>query len=387
MNILFLASCTSHKGGLEVMTLNVAQEMKRRGHGIVVAYAAKGDAFDLYERFADFLIEVPLSPLSGRHPLRSMRLLSALYYACKTYRVDVCFSSNLGLCRTTGVLKCISGTPIIYHVGIYCDDTYKPDWFTRWGLRQITHAITPSELNAHLWRRAGIPASLFTICPNWVSLERFKPELDQRAMSRARLGISMDQRVVIYVGRLTFEKGIDVFFDALRYCHLRGRQFTTLIIGAETAEDNGYISKQKTECLICQRDVRFLGLVNNTEEYYAIADIAVIPARGKETFGLTLIEAMASGLLTIASNGNSFPQIIGEENSDLLFPVSRQTECAELLDKWLSAPIELLRERGIQLRSRVAKYYSPTIANVYEQCFADALKRCTEAPLTARRNG
>ena len=34
LNILILAACTSHKGGLEVMSLQVAEELKRRGHNI-----------------------------------------------------------------------------------------------------------------------------------------------------------------------------------------------------------------------------------------------------------------------------------------------------------------------------------------------------------------
>src|SRR5437660_385887 len=95
LRLLVLSSCTSHKGGLEVMCLQVAREMKERGHEIVLVYRDKGDAFSFYEEIVSDAYQVDLRPFGLRDPFSSARLVRQLIDVVNAEHIDLCFSTDV----------------------------------------------------------------------------------------------------------------------------------------------------------------------------------------------------------------------------------------------------------------------------------------------------
>jgi glycosyltransferase involved in cell wall biosynthesis len=375
LNILVLAACTSHKGGLEVMCLQVAQEMRRRGHNIILAYREEGDAFRMFQEIVSASYKVRLGPAGLRNPFSTLRLLAQLASITRRHRIDVCFASNTGLARTTGLLHLITGVAIVYHFGVFY--LKATDVLNRWGLRQSAIGIAPSSHVAETWLGGGLTSEQLQICPNWTNPDRFQHRTTQeRLQLRRRLGIAPDIPLILYVGRLCAGKGVYTLISAVKLLNSSGVEPAVVLVGdLEPSERKEFHAA--LDCKLSSK-LHIVGAVNNPEDYFAIADIAVVPALGPEAFGLTLIEAMSSEVVTVASRTDSIPEILGAENSDLLFGPGLAEECAQRLRRWLLADSAERAKRGQKLRQRALRHYSPSNAAFYE----DAFYRAAEARRT-----
>lgn len=131
----------------------------------------------------------------------------------------------------------------------------------------------------------------YTIIPIGVDLNRFTPFAPKIAKLK-------DGKInILFVGRLDKRKGIKYLLEAFKI--LSERVKTRLMIvgdGPQKKEAKSYVRKNKL------KNVVFLGKVSseNLPSYYATADIFCSPATHGESFGVVLLEAMASGLPVVA---------------------------------------------------------------------------------------
>lgn len=144
----------------------------------------------------------------------------------------------------------------------------------------------------------GMAESRIEVIHNGVDHQRFhpgrRPECAKRI--RAEFGIPGDGRIVLFVGTGFRRKGLDRLLrlwrhDAPPHCHL-------LVVG----NDAQLASYQKAWRI--NQQVIFAGPRSNVEEFYAGADLLVLPSL-QEAFGNVVLEALASGLpvLTVAGVG------------------------------------------------------------------------------------
>jgi alpha-1,6-mannosyltransferase len=106
-----------------------------------------------------------------------------------------------------------------------------------------------------------------------------------------------DRRVILYVGRLSQEKDLSVLFEAFRLLNRQG-VYQLRIVG------DGPLRAKTEKFVRMTPHVRYEGLVpygQRLAEMYATADILALPSRN-ETFGLTVLEALASGIPVVAIN-------------------------------------------------------------------------------------
>src|SRR5262249_30493171 len=132
------------------------------------------------------------------------------------------------------------------------------------------------------------------VVPNGVDVERFRPGL-------APLDRYRDPTPnVLFVGRHDPRKGLP---ELVRACARLAREkiaFRLIVVGDGALR--GRIERM-ARAMLGDR-VRFEGRVEHVDlpRYYASADIFCSPARGGESFGMVLAEAMASGLPVVASD-------------------------------------------------------------------------------------
>jgi phosphatidyl-myo-inositol alpha-mannosyltransferase len=152
-----------------------------------------------------------------------------------------------------------------------------------------------------------------TVLPNVIDYQRF-----HAAQPFARPANSLQ---VLFLGRLVPRKGCQLLLAAVAELVATRPfvpNFKVLICGkgplAEQLKDYARrhgIAKQ----------VEFVGFVSEIDKprYYASADIAVFPSSGGESFGIVLIEAMASGRAAVLAGDNSGYHSVLHERTDLLF--------------------------------------------------------------------
>jgi UDP-glucose:(heptosyl)LPS alpha-1,3-glucosyltransferase len=117
---------------------------------------------------------------------------------------------------------------------------------------------------------------------------------ENRKKLRSKLGIQKDDLVVLFVGTEFKRKGLDALLKGFA---LLSRLKMKLVIAGEGRRDR-YISAAKG--LGIEKDVIFLGLVENIEEAYAISDVYILPTLS-DPAGMAPLEAMMCGVATVIS--------------------------------------------------------------------------------------
>lgn len=113
-----------------------------------------------------------------------------------------------------------------------------------------------------------------------------------------------DTKIVVCVGRLSYEKGVDLLLDAWARVILNKSDWCLKIIGHGAELDN---LKQKSIDLKIQNSVYFEGEVSDVTTYYRDANFLCLPSRN-EGFGMVIIEANSFGLPVLAFDIETGPR-------------------------------------------------------------------------------
>lgn len=164
---------------------------------------------------------------------------------------------------------------------------------------------------------------------------------------RAQLGVSPDDVVVLFVGTEFKRKGLDALLEGLA---LAPRQrFKLLIAGGGGGKLEYY--KSLTDKMKLSGEVRFLGLVQDIERIYPIADLYILPTLA-DPCPLAPLEAMAAGVATIMSTSeyNGSAELVRNGEALLLSNPHDPQEIADALINLTDRRVRSeMAEKGRQL--------------------------------------
>lgn len=143
----------------------------------------------------------------------------------------------------------------------------------------------------------------------------------KRDKMRQKLGIKENDFVVIYTGRLQPYKGVKELLRGMSY--IKNKQIKLLVVGGSFysgAKKSRFIKDLEDIAQQFDNRIVFTGFVpyETISDYYAVADIAVVPSLCEEAFALTALEAMAASLPVIATKTGGLPEVVNENCSILL---------------------------------------------------------------------
>jgi glycogen(starch) synthase len=174
-------------------------------------------------------------------------------------------------------------------------------------VRDADHVITCSHyMRRHVADAFGIPASKITAIANGIDPSDLQPVADLPKL-RARYA-KPDERLILLVGRLVYEKGFHLALDALPGLVERLGNVRFLIAGSGTAEAE---LKAQAERLGLMEHGSFVGWTGDDELHslYRIADLCLVPSI-YEPFGLVALEAMASGCPCIVADTGGLREVV-----------------------------------------------------------------------------
>ena len=145
-----------------------------------------------------------------------------------------------------------------------------------------------------------------------VDLRRFRPDADARRAVRAELGINDTAALVLFMARLTRDKGV---LDLARAFARIDAGATLLVVGPD---EQGLRGKVRTLAGEAAPRVRFIDYTNQPERYLAAADVLCVPSH-REGFGSVLIGAAAAGVPAVASRIYGVVDAVVEGHTGLLF--------------------------------------------------------------------
>ena len=155
--------------------------------------------------------------------------------------------------------------------------------------------------------RAILPNKIVKVIPNALEVvDTPSMNSDSKKELKALLDIIAKKTILLYVGRISEEKGV---FDAIKA--LDGRKdIVLLLIGPLEGSAKKYFSKKK-RIKNEEKNIYYLGKKSGEEitAYRKIVDIQIVPSKCNETFGLTLLEAMNAQKKIIATTSGALKEV------------------------------------------------------------------------------
>ncbi len=162
-------------------------------------------------------------------------------------------------------------------------------------LKDVNLIIAPTKKVEQTLKQYGMTKDI-RIVPTGIQLEKFNSAVDENAVAqlREKYGIRKEDKVLLSLGRLGFEKRIDELLYGMKEVVKMQDNVKLLIVGGGPARES---LEKLTDELELREYVCFAGMVNPEEvqTYYRLGNVFVC-ASTSETQGLTYIEAAASGL-------------------------------------------------------------------------------------------
>jgi glycogen synthase len=150
-------------------------------------------------------------------------------------------------------------------------------------------------------------------------------------------------RDVIFVGRLIFEKGVDLLIEAVGKVKRRGISLSVTIVGIGPELEN-------LKNMVQQNDLSREFLFSGELVGHALAEelnrhtFLVIPSRGDEGFGVVALEGIACGCVVVASNSGGLPEAVGP--CGFLFERDSAESLANCLDQLLNDKTRIAAARS-----------------------------------------
>ena len=240
-------------------------------------------------------------------------------------------------------------------------------WAARWSDwligRLNTRCYADSESQRQFLVQQGIvdPARLAVLGAGslaGVDLDRFNPlrfSEAARAQQRADLGIPLDAGVVLFVGRITVDKGVRELLAA--FCKLKeaGNTAHLVCVGPFDVERGGRggISRDEIGNI---PDTHVVGYTEMPEAFMVMADILCLPSY-REGFGTVVIEAAAMGVPTVGTNIYGLSDAVLHGKTGVLVPVRNAAALAGALAELLEEK-ELCAAMGRAARVRVESLFT-----------------------------
>lgn len=239
------------------------------------------------------------------------------------------------------------------------------EWLQRRALRRADAVVAVSRPLAEQLSSSLDPSSIHTVLNRWGGGER-EPFEQERA--RKRLGLNRGGPVVGWVGRLSREKGPDVFLEMIR-C-LEDRSVTGCLVG-----DGPLLAplQEKAEREGPESRVRFPGRVPHAARLMRAFDVFVLSSRSEGT-PMVLFEAMSAGIPIVAAAVGGVPDVVSNREA-ILVPPERPDALAEGVRRTL-ANREATEARVERATERLRREFSTEgWAESYGNVYNEAVRR------------
>ena len=238
-------------------------------------------------------------------------------------------------------------------------------------LRNFKRIISTSEIYAKSSNLLRKHLNKVVVIPGGVDTERFNPGINGSQV-RARHNLE-DSKVILFVGALTRwhrYKGLDILIKAFMDIQRQLNEVRLLVVG-----DGELKMEYQTSCSTIGKKVIFAGNVDDNQlpDYYAASDLLVLPSLDRsEGFGLTLLEANATGKPVVASNVGGIPSIVTHGVNGLLVPPRDEITLARTVVNLMEDEDKLL-EMGRNGRRIAEAYEWREIVKKIEELYREVL--------------
>lgn len=380
---IFTETYTPYISGLVTSEIMLKKGLEKLGHEVYVV-TANLESFHYEYDEEERVLKVPGIPtgiydsrLTAVYPLKAVNKIkswnldiihSQTEFAIGTFARILAYQLDIPLVHTyhtmyedyihyitKGYFDKSSKKIVEYLTLFYCDKT-------------ATELIVPTKKTYDLFKEKYQVDRNIHIIPTGIELERFYIEnIDKKKLAsiKRKEKITKDDFIAIFIGRLAQEKNVVFLLDVMKDLVPSLPKLKLLIVGDGPDYD---LYKEIIEKDHLENNVIMTGKVawEEVPYYYHLSDI-FLTASHTETQGLTVIEAMASSVVPICIDDESFKNTIIDGLNGRIF--NNEKECKEIITE-LYNDNELTKKLSNQARINSdrfsAKYFAESVLDVYK---------------------
>jgi len=345
-------------GGVEVVVYRLATELVRLGHRVAVItlntrHVKSQEILNGVRVYRANPIEFTQS--IGAQSAISLEALSLIRNVCRKERVNIVHANSIFFFTTIAACanKIIAKTPVVttLHGGSMSELEGALGIFTnlyersvgKWILRTSNHLTAVSQVVMKHAETLGAPRWKISVIPNAVDVQEFNP----RPHVGKKQGVT-----VAFVGRLLSNKGPQFLVEAAPAIVREFSPVRFLIVGEGPMLNH---LRERVSKLGLNKQFDFLGMVPSVAQFLRNCDIYVRPSLS-EGMPLTILEAMACGLPTVASDVAGTSEIVCPGKTGFLIEPKNTGQLAFYILKLLKDE-KLRSSMGRTARSIVEKSY------------------------------
>jgi len=327
-----------HLGGVESHVYSISSELAKRGHEVEVLTSRHKRNLAEKETMAGFhvtrlkpatiVLRTPVVP-RVRAALRGRE--ADVFHAHSPPPLAAYYASKIAVERRIPFVltyHCDIEIPGVF--GFLVEELYRRTLGAR-TMRRATRIVATTETYAAtsraVWKYTPV------VIPNPVDFDFFRPGIDGSAV-RERYGVSAEESLVLWIGRLVPHKGIEYLVEAAQYV-----ENTKFVIGG----DGPYMGTAKRLARSFGVDDRvvFPGLVQRSElpQHYAACDVFALPSVSRlEAFGIVALEAMSSEKPVVVTDMPGIREVVKDGVEGLLCDPMNAEDLAEKINDLLARP-------------------------------------------------
>ncbi len=346
MKILFISDVYFPRvNGVSTSIETFRHEIKALGHTV---HLIAPDYETLSEDESDILrIPARSVPMDPEDRFMSYRAVMAHLHRLQDERYDIIHIQTPFVAHYLGIslskrlnIPCVETYHTFFEEYLYHYIPFVPKQLMRLIAKRFSHhqgnsldgMVVPSHPMLHVLKSYGITTPTEVI-PTGIEPESFAQ--GNRAAFRAKYGISEERPVLLFVGRVAFEKNIGFLLNVLHRLRQHIPDLLLVIAGEGPALKN---LKHDVGTMGLQESVLFIGYLDRHTELnscYRAADLFIFASR-TETQGLVLLEAMAQGIPVVSTAELGTSDVLQEGKGVLI--------ASETVDDFSGKIIRLLRD-------------------------------------------
>lgn len=222
-------------------------------------------------------------------------------------------------------------------------------WLTRWLMSKMDGLVSTCAAAAHyMAHKPDI------IIPHGIDQTIYTPAVNKSALWH-ELGLKGKYGIGIF-GRVRKQKGVDLLVDAAIPLLKKHEDYNIIIVGEITPDNQTFVDEQKQKIADANLENRFT--FTGKQPFEKIPQLframSIITALSRnEGFGLTVLEAMSSGVPVLASSAGAWPEIISDGIDGCLTPCDDTSTIREKLNFLMSLSSTTLENMGVQGRKKI----------------------------------
>ena len=309
-------------GGIARVVYDLSRTLIKDGHDVTVVTYKDGDApyfeddkgvkvyrVDNYminpNNFIDWIMQLNFNLIAKANEIIAEQgnfdVIHAhdwlVAYAAKTLKN----SYNIPIVATIHATESGRNSGIHDETQRYINDT---EWMLTYEATEVI--VNSNYMKGHIQGLFGLPFDKIEVIPNGINLTNFNG-VDRDYDFRRQFAMD-NEKIILYMGRLVYEKGIQHLISAMPKI-LNGYHDSKLIIAGK----GGMMDELKAQAnsMGLGNKVYFTGYLNSkqVQKMYKCADIAVFPST-YEPFGIVALEAMLAGVPTVVSDIGGLNEIV-----------------------------------------------------------------------------